>query len=70
MPCLLDSSAAAVTRFKYKAPILLIVLCFPLAAAAALYALPRGDEYKSKLLAVYFILQVFQCVSPIVFSWA
>lgn len=43
---------------------------FPLAGAAALHALPRGPEYKSKLLAVYFILQVFQCITPIVFSWA
>jgi hypothetical protein len=50
-------------------PVLLGVTCFPLAAAAALYALPRGDEYKSQLLAVYFILQVFQPVTPVLFSW-
>jgi hypothetical protein len=62
-------AAYIVTITKRKMPVLLGVTCFPLAAAAALYALPRGDEYKSQLLAVYFILQVFQPVTPVLFSW-
>jgi uncharacterized membrane protein YciS (DUF1049 family) len=63
-------SATAVLYSKRKTPVLLVAIMFPLAAAAALYALPRGAEYKSELLAVYFILQVYQCITPIVFSWA
>lgn len=47
-----------------------MAVLFPLAGAASLYALPRGPEHKSELLAVYFILQVFQCITPIIFSWA
>lgn len=62
-------AAYIVTITKRKMPVLLGVTCFPLAAAAALYALPRGDEYRSQLLAVYFILQCFQPVTPILFSW-
>jgi hypothetical protein len=62
-------AAYLVTITKRKMPVLLGVTCFPLAAAAALYALPRGDEYRSQLLAVYFILQIFQPVTPVLFSW-
>jgi len=62
-------AAYLVTISKRKMPVLLGVTCFPLAAAAALYALPRGAEYRSQLLAVYFILQIFQPVTPILFSW-
>ncbi|WWC96612.1 hypothetical protein V866_003482 [Kwoniella sp. B9012] len=62
-------SALAVTYTKRKFPVLLVASAFPLAAAAALFALPRGAEHKSKLLGVYFILQVYQCISPIFFSW-
>jgi hypothetical protein len=62
-------AAYLVTITKRKMPVLLGVTCFPLAAAAALYALPRGDEYKSQLLAVYFLLQIFQPVTPVLFSW-
>ncbi|WRT66019.1 uncharacterized protein IL334_002970 [Kwoniella shivajii] len=62
-------SAVAVTYSKRKLPILLITSAFPLAAAAALYTLPRGVEHKSTLLGVYFILQVYQCITPMFFSW-
>lgn len=62
-------AAYVVTITKRKMPVLLGITCFPLAAAAALYALPRGDEYRSQLLAVYFILQCFQPVTPVIFSW-
>ncbi|RSH80114.1 hypothetical protein EHS25_007316 [Saitozyma podzolica] len=62
-------SALLVQYTKRKSPVLLGVTVFPLAAAAALYALPRGPQYKSELLAVYFILQVFQCITAIIFSW-
>ena len=64
------SSATAVVYSKRKTPVLLVALLFPLAGAASLYALPRGPEHKSELLAVYFILQVFQCITPLIFSWA
>jgi hypothetical protein len=64
-----SSSALLVQYTKRKSPVLLGVTVFPLAAAAALYALPRGPQYKSELLAVYFILQVFQCITAIIFSW-
>lgn len=58
------------TITKRKMPTLLGASIFPLAAAAALYAMPRGTQYKQQLLAVYFILQVFQCITAIIFSWA
>lgn len=67
---LTDSAAYFVQHTKRKSPILLGIICFPVAAAAALYALPRGDEYRRQLLAVYFILQIFQPLTPIIFSWA
>lgn len=62
-------AAYLVTITKRKMPVLLGVTIFPLAGAAALYALPRGTEWNRKLLAVYFILQIFQPITPIVFSW-
>lgn len=62
-------SAFAITKTKYKTPVLFIVSLFPLAAAVALYELPRGNAYKHELLAVYFILTVYQCITPIIFSW-
>ncbi|RSH85337.1 hypothetical protein EHS25_004733 [Saitozyma podzolica] len=63
-------SAILIQYTKRKSPVLLGAAAFPLAAAAALYAMPRGTQYKSQLLAVYFILQVFQCITAIIFSWA
>lgn len=63
-------AAFAVQTSKRKSPIILIILIFPVAAAAALYALPRGPEWTQRLLAVYFILQIFQPITPIIFSWA
>lgn len=64
-----SSSAILIQYTKRKSPVLLGAAVFPLAAAAALYAMPRGPQYKSELLAVYFILQVFQCITAIIFSW-
>lgn len=64
------SSALAVQHSKRKFPVILIASAFPLAGAAAMFALPRGDQYKSQLLAVYFLLTVYQCISPLYFSWA
>jgi hypothetical protein len=62
-------AAYIVTITKRKMPVLLGISLFPVAGAAALYALPRGDQYKQQLLAVYFILQIFQPITPIIFSW-
>ena len=62
-------SALAMTYTKTKAPVLFVVSLFPLAAAAAFYVLPRGAQYKTPLLTVYFILQVFQCITAVIFSW-
>jgi hypothetical protein len=62
-------SALAMQYTKTKAPVLFIVSLFPLAAAGGLYGLPKTPEWKSSNLAVYMILQVFQCMCPIVFSW-
>jgi len=62
------SAAYFAQRFKKKAPVLLVVLLFPVAAAAALYSLPREGN-NQELLAVYFILQVFQPITPLLFSW-
>ena len=61
------SAAYFVQQYKRKAPVLLVILMFPVAAAAALYALPRDNN--QALMAVYFILQIFQPLTPIVFSW-
>lgn len=63
-------SAVIVQHTKYKAPTLFVASLFPLAGAAALYVLPRGNEHRQSLLATYFILNVYQCISPIIFSWA
>jgi hypothetical protein len=52
--------------------VLLVILIFPIAAAATLYAMPRDPddfELNRQLLAVYFILQIFQPITPILFSW-
>lgn len=49
---------------------LLGILIFPVAAAASLYTIPRSDDNNQALLAVYFILQIFQPLTPICFSWA
>ncbi|ORY33755.1 allantoate permease [Naematelia encephala] len=62
-------TAFLIMKFKRKSPILFIVSLFPLAAAVALYKLPRGNEHRHSLLAVFFILQVYQCITPIIFSW-
>ena len=56
--------------FKKKSPVLLGVTAIPLACAAALYALPRGTQYTSPLLGVYFLLQTFAPITAIIFSWA
>jgi ABC-type transport system involved in cytochrome c biogenesis permease component len=63
-------TAYLVTITSRKSPVLIGVCVFPVAAAAAMYAMPRGTEYKQSLLAVYFILQVYQSITPVVFSWA
>lgn len=68
---LTDRSAAYFAqRYKKKAPVLLVVLLFPVAAAAALYTIPRDGTTNQELLAVYFILQIFQPLTPLLFSWA
>lgn len=68
---LITSSAAFFAqKYKRKSFVLLGVLVFPVAAAAALYTLPRDTGNNQELLAVYFILQIFQPLTPIVFSWA
>lgn len=59
-------------KYKRKAPVILGVLLVPVAAAAALYAMPREEgniELNRQLLAIYFILQIFQPLTPVVFSW-
>jgi hypothetical protein len=63
------TTAWIVTITTRKSPVLLGVCMFPLAAAAAMYALPRGAEHRQQLLAVYFILQVYQSITPVIFSW-
>jgi len=63
-------TAYLVTITSRKSPVLIGVCVFPVAAAAAMYAMPRGVEYRQSLLAVYFILQVYQSITPVVFSWA
>ena len=67
---LTSSAAYAAQRFKVKGPVILGILIFPVAAAAALYAMPRGQQYTNQLLAIYFILQIFQPLTPLIFSWA
>ncbi|WWD17737.1 hypothetical protein CI109_102178 [Kwoniella shandongensis] len=62
-------SAYAVMHFKRKSIVLFVVSLFPLAGASALYALPHTTENKHTLLAVYFILQVYNCVTSLIFSW-
>ena len=62
-------TAFVITKTKLKSPVLFVVSLFPLAAAIALDLLPRGAAHKHKLLTVYFILQVFQCITPILFTW-
>jgi hypothetical protein len=66
---LMFSAAYCAQRFKVKGPVILGILIFPVAAAAALFALPRGPAYTNRLLAVYFILQIFQPLTPLIFSW-
>lgn len=63
------ATALIIQYTKYKAPVVFTASLFPLAGAAALFTIPHTTENKSKLLAVYFILQVFQCITPIVYSW-
>jgi hypothetical protein len=59
----------AIQYFKIKSAVIFVVTLFPLAGAAALYVLPRGDEYKHQLLAVFFIIQIMGCLSPCFFTW-
>ncbi|WOO82425.1 putative transporter [Vanrija pseudolonga] len=63
------TTALIIQHTKYKAPVVFVASLFPLAGAAALFTLPHTTDHKSKLLAVYFILQVYQCITPIVYSW-
>ena len=65
-------TAFVVQKTKRKSPVLFVASLFPLAAAAALYKMPRTGtaENNRQLLAVYFILQVYQCITPIIFTWA
>ena len=65
-------TAYVVQKTKRKSPVLFVASLFPLAAAVALYELPHTGtaENNRKLLAVYFILQVYQCITPIIFTWA
>ncbi|WVQ82643.1 hypothetical protein IAT38_004775 [Cryptococcus sp. DSM 104549] len=63
-------SAWAITHFQIKSVVLFIVSLFPLAGAAGLYALPHTAENQKKLLAIYFILQVYQSVTGVIFSWS
>ena len=65
-------AAFVAIKLKRKGPVILGLLCFPVAAAAALYALPRNSadlDLNRRLLAVYFILQIFQPLTPLIFSW-
>ena len=65
-------TAYLVQTTKRKAPVLFVVSLFPLAGAIGLYKIqPTGTAQNNhSLLAVYFILQVFQCITPIIFTWA
>lgn len=62
-------AALIIMKIKYKSPVLFVVSLFPLAGAAGLWTLPHDESHKRSLLAVYFILNVYQCITPIVFSW-
>ncbi len=57
---------------KVKSPILFTVSLFPLAGAIGLYTIKHTGTAQNNrsLLAVYFILQVFQCITPIIFTWS
>ena len=62
-------TALIIQYTKYKAPVLLGVSLFPLAAAGALYGMPRGTQYTNQLLGVYYVLQIFAPITSIIFSW-
>lgn len=55
-------AAFIIMKIKYKSPVLFVVSLFPLAGAAGLWALPHDPSHKSSLLAVYFILNVYQAI--------
>jgi len=64
-------TAFLIMKTRYKSPILFVASLFPLAGAIGLARLPRTGTASSNhsLLAVFFILQVFQCITPIIFTW-
>ncbi|KAK4688417.1 MFS transporter, ACS family, allantoate permease, partial [Tremellales sp. Uapishka_1] len=63
-------SAWAITYFKIKSVVFFIVCLFPLAGAGALFALPRGKAHTQSLLGAYFVLNCYQCITAIIFSWS
>lgn len=65
----MNSAAYAAQYFRKESPVIAGVLIFPVAAAAALWILPKTKDYASSNLAVYFILQGFQPLTPLVFTW-
>ncbi|KAK8853048.1 hypothetical protein IAR55_003749 [Kwoniella newhampshirensis] len=55
---------------KTKAPMLFFVNAVTLAGAVALWIIPRGEGYTSRLLGAYMLLQFSGSVAPLTFAWA
>lgn len=58
------------TKYKYKSPMLMLLVVISLAGSIGMYISPRGEQYRPQLLAFYMLLQFSGSAAPLVFAWA
>ncbi|KAK7005917.1 major facilitator superfamily domain-containing protein [Favolaschia claudopus] len=60
----------AAMHFKVKSPVLIALALPPIAGAAALLHIPRGDAHKGALLGAYYIISFYPGIPPLIYTWS
>jgi hypothetical protein len=58
------------TRWKKKAPILILLCIPPIVGCVILLAVGREKQHRAELLVGYYLISVYPGISPLIYSWS
>jgi hypothetical protein len=58
------------TRWKKKAPILILLCIPPIIGCVILLAVGREKQHRAELLVGYYLISVYPGISPLIYSWS
>ncbi|KAJ7446263.1 MFS general substrate transporter [Mycena galericulata] len=63
-------AATISTKIKLKWPVIFVASLPPIAGAAALYTLGRGENSRHELLGCYYVVSFFGALQPMLYTWS